>query len=85
MSDEYTDPWDLSPEPDRLLTEWSDEWAEHHEWLTVERADRLERFSDPHGNSFVACVVCHERHGKLIYGVKCQPCFEAQRAEREAA
>lgn len=84
MSDEYTDPWE-SPDPDHRLTEWSDEWATHREWMAVEQADRMERFSDPLGNSFVACVLCHERHGKIIYGATCQQCFDAQRAEREAA
>lgn len=77
MSDGFTDPWEAPPEPDPT----HDAWLEHREHVEQEHRDRLERFSD----SFVACVVCHSRPAHGIYGVRCQGCFEAQRAEREAA
>lgn len=78
MSDheKWEEPYVPADPPD-----WHHEWLEHLDFKVTEEQDRLIR----HGDSFTGCVICHERPGKLIYGVKCAQCFEAQREERDAA
>ena len=57
------------------------DWLEHVEHAEQEEQDRLIR----HGDSFIGCVICHNRSAQSIYGMKCASCFEQQREEREAA
>lgn len=53
--------------------------AELEAWEREQLADRLGR-DEP---ARLVCVVCGDRAGRSIYGLKCQGCWQAQRDERD--
>lgn len=54
---------------------------EWDEWQRELDADRVRR----HDPARLLCVVCGEKPGLSVYGLRCAGCFEAQREERDAA
>lgn len=78
MTDLPVTPWESLQDADPLEDSHAD-WLDHRETVEQEHRDRMERFADPHGDSFTGCVACHQRAGKLVYGIRCQQCFEAGR------
>ena len=70
-------------DPDDSAWERSRQESELLEWEQEVHVDRLRR--DWPVTTRRLCAVCGERVAAAIFGMKCQPCFEAQREEREAA
>ena len=76
--------WELPDDPLPI----DEEWIEYRRWQDEREREQKEAHAGldkADSSTGYGCVVCAEKSGKVIYGGKCQGCFEAQRAEREQA